>query len=525
MGTLSIDIVGRIAAAGLRFSRRLDRDQQGTISIVTVFAVLLLTMLLGMVMNVGRQVDGKIRMQNAADASTFSGGLVLARGMNTLAFTNHMLCEVFSLTAFMREARDRNSQRYVPGILAAWDAVGRVLATSGFEKFDRLGVAIQQKTPLEQELVRAYSEWAAAASENILPLLETILQQEMIPEFQRAVVAAYPDIAQTAAMEVARHNGRPARGRGPMLGVLWRPSGVPVGGSPEGFGGSLPVVDPERDVIYLSEARRRRRDYVEMYLGLSVGDRRHAYYGDEHFRSWNKEAMVFFDRYAKMSQFNRLWRSFTCGQLHQLLDVEYALTNLPHLLDASARKAEMYQEQIGPTPLSNASLEEYFSYLGVVYWRQLPETAARVFRNPTQSDTVAYAEVRLFVPHRRLVWWHYYPGTPPRESMGGIGGQMPFPPDEEEEEEDESKQAGGDDEEEEEEEPSDWWEVVRQPWLSTQWDLFNEHWTCSLVPTTMPNLATILQTPPPVPEFAVEEIRLPNLGSLGTQEIGRISPH
>jgi len=508
MRTLNIDIARRIAAGGLRLPRRLDRDQEGTISILTVFAVLLLTMLLGMVMNVGRQVDG----------------LVLARGMNTLAFTNHLLCEVFSLTAFMREARDRNSERYVPGILAAWDAVGRVLATSGFPKFDQLGAAIQKKTPLEQELVRAYSEWAAAASVNILPLLETILQQEMIPEFQRAVVTAYPDIAQTAAMEVARHNGRPAHGRGPMLGVLWRASGVPVGGSSEGFGGSLPVVDPERDLTYLSEARQKRRHYAEMYLGLTVSDRRHAYYGDEHFRSWNKEALVFFDRYAKMSQFNRLWRSFSCGQLNQLLDVEYAYTNLPHLLDTRARKETMYEEGIGPTLVSNASLDEYFSYLGVVYWRQLPELASRVFRNPTQSDTVAYAEVRVFVPHRRLVWWHYHAGTPPRESMGGIGGQLPFPPDEDEEEEEQpqSKQAGGDDDEPER---TDWWEVIRQPWLSTRWDLFNEHWTCSLVPTTMPNLATILQTPPSVPEFAVANIRLPDLGSLNTPDIGRISPH
>ena len=103
---------------------RLHRDQGGTISILSVFAVLLLTMLLGMVMNVGRQVDGKIRMQNAADAAAYSGGVVLARGMNTLAFTNHLLCDVFAMTAFMREARDRNSESYVPRILAAWNKVG-----------------------------------------------------------------------------------------------------------------------------------------------------------------------------------------------------------------------------------------------------------------------------------------------------------------------------------------------------------------------------------------------------------------
>src|SRR5262245_12855299 len=117
--------------------KNLHRDQSGSISLATVFALLLLTMLLGMVINDGRQVDNKIKLQNAADAATYSGGVVLARGMNSLAFSNHMLCEVFALTAFMREARDRHAEPLVPQILAAWNTIGPVLARSGFEKFDK----------------------------------------------------------------------------------------------------------------------------------------------------------------------------------------------------------------------------------------------------------------------------------------------------------------------------------------------------------------------------------------------------
>ena len=85
----------------------LHRDERGVISILSVFAVLILTALLGMVMNAGRQVDGKIRMQNAADAAAYSGATVIARAMNTLAFTNHLLCETFAMTAFLREANSR----------------------------------------------------------------------------------------------------------------------------------------------------------------------------------------------------------------------------------------------------------------------------------------------------------------------------------------------------------------------------------------------------------------------------------
>ena len=196
------------------------RDQEGTISLLSVFAVLILTMILGMVMNVGRQMDGKIRIQNAADDAAYSGGVAIARGMNTLAFTNHLLCDVFSVTAPMREARDQNAAKYVPSILAAWKAVGPNFNGSGFADFDPLGPAIVAKVPLEQQLVTAFSQWGQAASEQILPLMEEILSQEMIPEYQRAVVQAFPDIAQTATGEAAVRDGNPDDGRGPMFAVL-----------------------------------------------------------------------------------------------------------------------------------------------------------------------------------------------------------------------------------------------------------------------------------------------------------------
>ena len=57
----------------------LHRDERGAMSIVSLFALLVLTILLGSVINSVRQVDSKIRLQNAADAATYSGGVVLAR--------------------------------------------------------------------------------------------------------------------------------------------------------------------------------------------------------------------------------------------------------------------------------------------------------------------------------------------------------------------------------------------------------------------------------------------------------------
>src|SRR5882724_9185717 len=97
----------------MKFARRraellaaLPRDERGTISILSVLTIFVLTIVLGMVINAGRQVDEKIRMQNAADAATYSGAVVVARGYNALAFANHVEAEVFALTAYWRAARD-----------------------------------------------------------------------------------------------------------------------------------------------------------------------------------------------------------------------------------------------------------------------------------------------------------------------------------------------------------------------------------------------------------------------------------
>src|SRR5262245_48467202 len=170
--------------------KTLHRDQSGSISLATVFALLLLTVLMGMVINVGRQVDNKVKLQNAADSATYSGGVVLARGMNTLAFSNRLLCDVFAMTAYLREGRDRNAESLTPEILATWRKIAPELANSNFSSSDRqpvlnarpgllafseLGPAISDKVPLEQDMVRTYSDWMAAVADKLLPTFEQIL--------------------------------------------------------------------------------------------------------------------------------------------------------------------------------------------------------------------------------------------------------------------------------------------------------------------------------------------------------------
>ena len=473
---------------------RLHRDQRGVISILSVFAVLMLTALLGMVMNVGRQIDGKIRLQNAADAAAYSGGVMVARALNALAFSNHLLSEVMALTALMREGRDQQSDKYVPAILGAWETAGRIFQKSPFPKFQRLGSAILQQVPLEQELAEAFSAWAKATSELILPTLELILEQEMIPEFERAVVRAYPDMAQQAALEAALANGRPDHGRGDLCGVVWRTGSnvMPVGGYGEAFRGTIPAIDPAdpSHADRRSEARNQRDRLASQYVAR-----------------WNNEVLWFFDRRARMCQYAVLWRNFVdgqrfppCGQLKRVL-AEYD-KNLPHLIRTPRRDI--------PDGAINQHLDEEFTLVGVAYWNPLPEFAPRIFFNPMPASSVAFAQVRVFVPHRRLVWRHHVPAD---ERFGGMPGNFPpLPP------------PGSGDTPPPQSTASESWDVGREPGVSERWDLLNQHWVAQLVPATNEWIPLIIQQPPQVPGVNAQQYQLPNV-ALPMDQVLRVNTH
>ena len=467
---------------------QLRRDEHGSISILSVFAALILTMLLGMVINVGRQVDGKIRMQNSADSAAYSGGVVIARGMNVLAFSNHLLCDVFTLTAMLREARDRNAESFVPDILAAWAKEGpKFLRATGFPKFLALGAAILQKVPLEQQLVANYSNWAAAESQAILPVLEDILAQEMIPKYQQAVVQSFPEIAQATVIEVAKRSGEPDFGRGRMLGAFWQTNSELVSGTADVVGSILPVVDPLSDTTsdYFQKAKEKRKELTSIYLN----DWNNVLLGGSRWWKWDRG----FIGEAKMCQFEALWRGFTCGQLNKLLQEEYPNTNLPFMIrDDENDRAD-----------PQGYLSRHFTFLGVVYWTKLPEIMPGLFKTPAESDSVAYAEVHVFVPRPRLVWRHV-PERADDSPAPPEGGLLPFPP------------------------PSTntqpaHWVVAREP-VPVGWDLFNQHWTCQLAPVMQENLAGILRTRPPS-DFGSQSLRLPDLQSVSPEDMQRIDTH
>lgn len=476
---------------------RLHADQSGSISISAVFGVLFLTFLLGLVMNSSFQVDQKVKMQNAADAATYAGAVAIGRSMNSLAFTNHLMCDIFALTAYLRAARDRSAESLVPEILDNWERVGGAFAGSEFHKFSALGLAIPDKVAYERELVGTFSEWAAAGSELMLPVFEQILAEERIPEYQRDLVAATPQLAQTAVEEVARRHGE-AWPRGTHLeGVLWRTDAQLLVGTCPLDPPLLPVVDPLQDDAvgwhdYLADARDQRFELAHRYL-----------------RHWNNESLLLFDQYAKMSQFSSLWRIFSGGHLQRLLNQEYPDRNLPiQILHRANHGADL-----------NAYLERHHMVIGVVYRKRMGDRFPGIFRNPVTVDTSAYAQAMIFVPRRRLV--HHWPGTYCRQcprTRTGIPGQSlmggalphpsPPPPDEERNGEDEIQPL-----------------VVRQSerFYPEPWSLVNQNWTAQLVPATCERIPEILSTP--LPSCSSSTFDLPAPESLGPEDFLWLSNH
>lgn len=494
-------LAGRVFSMTTRYSERLGGlhgDQRGSISIASVFTLLLLVMLLGMVMNSSRQIDRKVRMQNAADSMAWSSGQVMVRSMNTLAFTNHLLADTFALTAFMREGRDRNAEIYVDEMMDNWERVGPFLATSEFPRFAGLGQAITEKTPGERKMAHAFGDWAAAASEMILPVLEEVLATEAIPEYQRALAAATPGLAQQTAAEVARRHGQSWPRATPLYGCLWRTSIDPVGGMQESGKRSLPVVDPSP---YVSESGGSP-SLQSAYFADSIAQRRnlaHSYLAD-----WNNESLVAFDRYGKMSQFANLWRTFTCGYLRQLLEVEYPDRNLLFQI----------RSRMESTNNQNDYLEFDYMFVGVVYAPRPADFMPGVFRNPSTFDQQAFAQVSMFVPRRRLI--RVRPGqngSPQGEFIGGVpGGTIILPPDPSP-----PPPPPSDDPPE--------WIVVRQGrgMHPDSWDLLTQNWAVQLVPATAKYSREILSVPPYVNNVAAGNV--PTWTKLSSGDFGSLTQH
>ena len=100
-------MIRRLWGLGMERSTRSDGpfmvafndDEHGKISLLASLLMLALVALAGLIGNVGHAAKEKIEVQNAADSLSFSSSLWMARGMNAVTATNHMLGEATALAA------------------------------------------------------------------------------------------------------------------------------------------------------------------------------------------------------------------------------------------------------------------------------------------------------------------------------------------------------------------------------------------------------------------------------------------
>lgn len=538
---------GLVLAARLARLRGLHHDERGVLSVMSLIFILALAMLLGMIINVGQHVDDKLKMQNAADAATYSSTVVLARGMNAVAFSNHLLCDTFALTAFLREARDRNAESMTPAILQAWSNAGGILdraaARGAFPlhpKFQTVGGAITAKVPLEQEAVRTYGELGAAVAAEVLPPLEYSLRERLIPEYQRALVQTMPLVAQSVANTVSLRHGQHTDGkqdkainrrRGVQVGVLWRTAvGMSNQAQPAGFPDerdpllrTLPAVDPAPGALTgqpppvpdptpdgLEGLDFAAIPGASLYFQRSFLQREQR--ARDYLNQWVNDRLRFFAYEGKMSQYFPLYHAFACGQLMRLLNEEYPQSNLPHMIRLAPNGLDpnRFRDCTDCLDAARDYLDQGFMFVGVSYRRPLPEMQPGLYRWALGHDPLAFGQAQLFIPQARM-WWH--DGSPGGSSNSNIGGggfgvpiDIPLDP----------VTSGPT--------PPGW---HHDNW-SADWSLWNQNWTVRLVPATHPNVVTILQTPPPAGALTTGQplqVVLPDFGGLDMSRVRDLNNH
>ena len=226
--------------------RQLHSDESGVISLLTVFIMLGCTWLLLWVLNSAKQLDSKVRLQNAADTAGQSGVGILVRGMNAIAFANQLEADLLAAVAVMQSA---------PGTPAA-------------------------SSPLVDMLLPVFQEILAGQSGR-LP------SQRPIPAFRSDIVRRIPSLADEVTRTVSRANGlwrgpsasnAPDGPQGPLFVQLWSTTGRPIGQGSEDdpYSRTLPVLDASPsgpDARFLADpiqeldrARQERERLVRHYL-------------------------------------------------------------------------------------------------------------------------------------------------------------------------------------------------------------------------------------------------------------------
>ena len=176
--------------------REVHDDEDGKITLVACIMMLAMVVLTGLIGNAGHAVNQKLETQNAADAAAFSASLWMARGMNALSATNHLLGEATALCAIhealggpgldLQIRQNTAENRALDGII---DATRR-LAPIGHPVPSPFGYTPPPVRDLDKRLVDFVTNRTTPAAERELEAFATIYDARMT--LKRELAALLP---------------------------------------------------------------------------------------------------------------------------------------------------------------------------------------------------------------------------------------------------------------------------------------------------------------------------------------------
>ena len=191
-----------IAAAGSGLHRRED----GQAIYVVVLFLFLLAGLLFLVLNTGAQLNDKVELQNAADATAASGAAWYARGLNTVAMCNVTETQLLSMIVLL----DTLQVVTPPAEECIDDLVANPPAGRDMPIDDRLSWMIVGNAAAEQQFVHQLGDIVRGVSWPEYLTYDTGVLWDcakLMDGFSRAMIAATPLAVQREAIDVARkHN-------------------------------------------------------------------------------------------------------------------------------------------------------------------------------------------------------------------------------------------------------------------------------------------------------------------------------
>lgn len=198
-----------------RTSRQFHQQNQGQVTLLFLFSMLIVVVLLAFILNTGVFTTRKVQMQGAADATATAGSIWLARGMNTMVSNNQKMTQVLSVMITVR-ATYQTAQKMailLPRLAAAVAPWNPALSAQLFREalaYQRLALTLRQ---IDQTLIR--TGWTGLRA---------------LDQANQVLKVSIPVIALKKAVDLAEMNG-----------ADWGSRGFLIPGEPDGLLPLLPV--------------------------------------------------------------------------------------------------------------------------------------------------------------------------------------------------------------------------------------------------------------------------------------------